>query len=278
MTGWAAEVLVGHCTYAGLMTRGTLCVFHTIYAFIRKSYAAPTALWPEARGELETFRGLMLFLESDWSLQWNDLVVATDSSLEAGAVSTTRWPRAMVAMTGRQQERARFRPPRPFEEGPQLLDPRPAARESALTAAGFWRDEGGEWRLADPEALDELGAGWVIDPNFEEVPATGLAAQRWRTKQVLRWRFEEGILIKGARALVMGLRRVAQSVFGAASRQLILSDNMSVVLAFNRCRAKDHALLVQIRRFQAYSRQKSQSDCEMGPVRAQPCRLWVESL
>ena len=60
-------------------------------------------------------------------------------------------------MTGRQQERARFRPPRPIEEGPQLLDPRLAARESVLTAAGFWRDEGGEWCLADPEALDELG-------------------------------------------------------------------------------------------------------------------------
>eukprot|EP00959_Pyramimonas_sp_CCMP1952_P014945 316190-Pyramimonas_sp.AAC.1 len=50
----------------------------------------------------------------------------------------------------------------------------------------------------------------------------------------------------------MGVRRIAQSVLGAACRQLILSDNMSVVLSFSRSRAKDFALLVQVRRFQAY--------------------------
>eukprot|EP00959_Pyramimonas_sp_CCMP1952_P149881 3136310-Pyramimonas_sp.AAC.1 len=61
---------------------------------MRKSHAQPRVLWPEARQEPETFRGLLIFLESDWALQWNDLAVATDSSLEAGAVSTARWPRA----------------------------------------------------------------------------------------------------------------------------------------------------------------------------------------
>eukprot|EP00959_Pyramimonas_sp_CCMP1952_P348257 7294981-Pyramimonas_sp.AAC.1 len=50
----------------------------------------------------------------------------------------------------------------------------------------------------------------------------------------------------------MGARRVAQSVFGAACRQLILSDNMSVMLSVNRSRAKEFALLVQARRFHAY--------------------------
>eukprot|EP00959_Pyramimonas_sp_CCMP1952_P368170 7712305-Pyramimonas_sp.AAC.1 len=50
----------------------------------------------------------------------------------------------------------------------------------------------------------------------------------------------------------MGVRRIAQSVLGAACRQVILSDNMSVLLSLSRSCAKDFALLVQVRRFQAY--------------------------
>ncbi|CAK0860257.1 unnamed protein product, partial [Prorocentrum cordatum] len=255
LTGWAVEVLVGHCAFAGLLSRGTLSVFHAVYAFMRASNAEPRMLWLEARQELETFRGLLIFLESDWTLQWNDLVVATDSSLEAGAVSTTRWPRSLVAEAGRVQERARFREPAAVEaDGAAGGAPaaRRGARKAALEAAGFWRDADGEWRLAEGAIdSDEQAAAWEADPSFPEVPAAGLASSRWRTKQVQRWRFEEGILIQGARALVMGVRRIAQSVFGAACRQLILSDNMSVVLSFNRSRAKEFALLVQVRRLTA---------------------------
>ncbi|CAK0851827.1 unnamed protein product, partial [Prorocentrum cordatum] len=256
LAGWAVEVLGGHCAFAGLLSRGTLSVFLTVYAFMRKSCAEPSVLWLEARQELETFRGLLIFLESDWTLQWNDLVVATDSSLEAGAGSTTRWPRSLVAEVGRVQERARFREPAAVEtDGAAGAAPaaRRGARDAALEAAGFWRDADGEWRLAEGAIDDdEQAAAWEAGPSFPEVPAAGLASNRWRTKQVQRWRFEGGILIKEARALVMGVRRIAQSVFGAAFRQLILSDNMSVVLSFNRSRAKEFALLVQVRRFQAY--------------------------
>ncbi|CAK0891104.1 unnamed protein product [Prorocentrum cordatum] len=245
LTGWAVEVLVGHCTFAGLLSRGTLSVFHAVYAFMRKSYAEPSVLWHEARKELETFRGLLIFLESDWALQWNDLVVATDSSLEAGAVATTRWPRSLVAEVGRAQERARFRGPAAAETD--------GAAGAALEAAGFWRDADGEWRLAEGVVDDdEQAAAWEAGPSFPEVHAAGLASSRWRTEQVQRWRFGEGILTEEARALVIGVRRVAQSAFGAACRQLILSDNMSVVVSFNRSRAKEFALLVQVRRFQAY--------------------------
>ncbi|CAK0867503.1 unnamed protein product [Prorocentrum cordatum] len=53
--------------------------------------------------------GLLIFLASDWALQWKELVVATDSSLEAGTAFTTRWPHSMVAEAGRVQGRARSR-------------------------------------------------------------------------------------------------------------------------------------------------------------------------
>ncbi|CAK0880601.1 unnamed protein product [Prorocentrum cordatum] len=239
LTGWAVEVLVGHCTCSGLPARGALSVIHAAHAFTRKFYATTATPWLDTRAELEVFRGLLIFLESDWALLWKELAVATDSSLKAG----------------RMQERARFREvvagPLAAEDG-GLPAARRGARGAALVAAGFWRDGGGQWRLADAGDDAQLAAVGGADPGSPEVPAAGLASSRCRTKQVLRWRFEEGILIKRARSPAMGIRRIAQSVFGAACRQLILSDNMSVVLSLNGSRAKEFALLVQIRRFHAY--------------------------
>ena len=48
------------------------------------------------------------------------------------------------------------------------------------------------------------------------------------------------------------LRRIALSTFGYDVRQLLLTDNMSVCLAFDRSRARNHSLLIQIRRFASY--------------------------
>ncbi len=55
-----------------------------------------------------------------------------------------------------------------------------------------------------------------------------------------------------ARALVKSLKRIAMSIFGHDVRQLMLVDNMSVCLAFDRSRARNFPLLVQIRRFASY--------------------------
>ncbi|CAK0793067.1 unnamed protein product [Prorocentrum cordatum] len=149
---------------------------------------------------------------------------------------------------GRAQGRARFR-----DAVAYLL-------EAAPMAAGFWRGGSGEWRLAVAGDDAELGAAWGADPSYPEVPAAGLASSSWRAKQVQRWKFEGCIQIEEARALVMGARRIAQSVFGAACRRLILSDNMSVVLSFIRCRrCSGRRRRARSGRMQAPRRQKTLS-------------------
>ena len=52
-----------------------------MYAFLRKHYAAAALLWNTVREELKAFAGLMIFLQNDWWLQWNDHVLQSDSSL-----------------------------------------------------------------------------------------------------------------------------------------------------------------------------------------------------
>ena len=71
------EVLFGHCTYAALVRRPVLSVFHCMYWFILAERGRQVALWPSVVEELRVFRGLMPFLSSDWWLRWNLLVSAS---------------------------------------------------------------------------------------------------------------------------------------------------------------------------------------------------------
>lgn len=95
-------------------------------------------------------------------------------------------------------------------------------------------------------------AGWGLNKDFQEVPSQLLRRDMWTPRLWGRWKHESGILELEARALVMSLRRIALSIFGHDTRQLLLTDNMSVCLSFDRSRAKNYPLLKQIRIFNAY--------------------------
>ena len=215
VSGKLVEVVLGHCTFIGLTNRLLLSIFHSIYAFIRKEYYTPSRLWDSVREELIAFRGLMIFLQSDWARPWNDLVACSDSSTTGYGVSTAYWPRGTVGECGRILERTRFKRVGGCD-----------ARESALTSAGFVRDSvTGDWVAGDIPSSEYLDkSGWSLDQ----------------------------ILTLEARALVKSLKRIAMSIFGHDVRQLLLVDNMSVCLAFDRSRARNFPLLVQIRRFASY--------------------------
>ena len=86
---WAAEVILGHCTFLGLQERGT---FFTIYQFIRKYYLSSEPLWDSAREELVCFLGLMSFLQRSWRLSWSPIVAASDAGPSGCAVCIGKWP------------------------------------------------------------------------------------------------------------------------------------------------------------------------------------------
>lgn len=243
ISGRILEVVLGHITFCCLCNRQLLCIFNTIYKFIRKHYYSPVRLWDSVRDELWAFRSLMVFLHSDWWRPWNSLVSASDASLGGYGVSTSFWDPLEVADCGRRLERTRFRKAASTK-----------AREHALTSAGFIRDELTEgWRrkeVEDEELLD--ASGWEVVDDFVEVPSKHLAKPLWEPKLWGKWDFEAGILELEGRALVKSLRRVALSIFGSDIRQLLLVDNLTVALSFDRFRSRSYPLLKQIRRFASY--------------------------
>ena len=235
ISGRLLEVIIGQATFAGLMCRPILSVFpHGLY--INSSYYKPSVLWESAREELRAFKGLMIFLHADWTRPWNPYVTATDSSLQGFGIVSSFWRRENVAQVGRTLERSRFR-----KLGSH------SARDSALQAAGFTKDEiTNAWKVGELDAETVLHRhGWELDTGFTEVTGHLLKADRWKPCLWGRWDHEAGILELEARALVKGLRRIALSTFGSHIRQLILCDNRSVVLAFDRSRARNYKLLLQ---------------------------------
>ena len=173
---------------------------------------------------------------------------ATDASPSGYGVSTARWERSDVAAVGRLEERSRFK--RPGRVQP---------RASALALADPPDSESDDEDLRRPDPADFTGcqgsdapAGFETGPTFTEVPARLLDPSDWHDVAYGAWRFKEDIHVLEARALVLGVRRLALTRPGQMTRLLMLCDNMSVVYVFSRCRPRCAPLLRQIRRVVAY--------------------------
>ena len=265
-TGRLLEVVIGHLTYAFLVNRPLLSIFHHCYRFVRRHYLEKAKLWPSVIEELKAARGALIFCRSDWWRQWNDLISASDASLEGYGVCTCKAPKAAVSAVGRLSERERFK----RRAGH-------SARESALEALHADLESHSE---VDDELL--ASAGWAASREFAEVPASLLRKDLWDVKRAGRWRFQEGegIYELESRALLMSLERVVCSRHGRDMRQLLLVDNMAVSLAFERCRSRHFGVLKVIRKFGAYCLGRnvstsvrwvpSEANAADGPSRAAP--------
>ena len=239
-TGKVLEIVVGHCTYCGLMNRCLLSIFHSVYKFIRNSYYEAVPIWNSVKAELRAFSGLMPLLVADWSRPWNSVVTVSDASEEGFGVCASSWNSQATGDVGRVSERDRFR-----RVGAH------SARESALHSAGFVRDEAsGKWAegLLESEEYLQL-SGWDLKPDFPEVPVSRLQAQDWSTVRQGPWRRSEHIVHLEARALVKSMEFLVHDTEASHCRQLLLVDSMSASLAFDRCRSKNFKMLRQIRKF-----------------------------
>ena len=182
----------------------------------------------------------MPFLRADWCRPWNRVVTVSDASEEGFGVCATKLPAEAVSSIGRVSERDRFRRCSGH-----------SARESALTSAGFVKDDlTGKWAegMLDDEEYLHL-SGWDLEPNFPEVSRDHLHEDSWSVVRQGPWRKHEHIVHLEARALVKSFEFVVQDQQICNSRQLFLVDSMSAALAFDRCRSKNHRMLRQIRKF-----------------------------
>ena len=239
-SGRALEIIIGHCTFLGLICRTSLSCFHAVYAFMRKNYDRSAAMWPSVRAELRAFMGISILLVQDWWRPWNRQVTSSDSSLVGYGMCKSWWPKDLVAKVGRVQERSRFK-----RAGSH------SARESALTAAGFHL-HGASWTAVDENTLADLTeAGWSLAHDFPEVRSGALKRSLWTPCFWGAWSHRENIGILEARTVLKSVRGICLTRFGNL-RHLHLCDNLGVVLSIERNRSRNFKMLKVLRCISAY--------------------------
>lgn len=165
-------------------------------------------------------------------------MVSASDALETGyGVSTAAWEKEAVSRIGQEQERSRYT----YAWGADTW-------RNALEKGGFVYDLARRrWVVDDGDTRLEPG-----DAGFPEVEAGLLKAELWEPRLAGEWQCEEGILLLEARALLLSPKRPTATRYGRRMRQLLLVDNMSVCLAFERSRASSHTLLLVVRKLCAW--------------------------
>ena len=233
LTGVELEVLIGHCTFCGLLARESLSIWHAAYKFIEKNYHRRAELWHSVREELRAFVRLCPLLQSEWRRDWSGLVNCTDASEFGWGVTTRYVPPEEASKIGRRSERERFR-----------LLPGCSGRERALQAAGLGgREPASGIRFFDADR-------WAEVP-FDEVPASLLVQADWQLSAHGAWKRVEDILVLESRAVVLGAARFGRAKPSEGKHVLFLGDNMSAILCFSRYRAREHRVLIHVRRLAA---------------------------
>ena len=243
LSGRVPEVVIGHRTFAGLACRPLLSIFHACYKFINRHYFERGLEWRSVSGEVRAFMGGLIFCGSDRCRRWNPVVQCTDSSKSGWGITSAVWERNQVAAVGRVLERSRFK-----------RDGAYSARESALAEANIDIDDlKRSWRngyLSSEDCLRD--SSWTLDNKFPEVPYQLLKKEQWEPRYWGRWVRDKHITLLEDRTMTKTCKRIALTVYGKNSQQLMLGDNFSAVLSFERRRAKDFELLVQVRKACSY--------------------------
>ena len=251
LAGRTWEVIVGHLTFCLIGVRPCMAPLSAIHKFIRANYWEGAPLWPSARAEMQAVKGLLLLVVADWWLPWTDIVGASDASEDGYGLCVARWPMNEVRAAGRTVERSRFR------KGPGR-----SARDDYFEAAGFEKDDYGEWvEKISENVAEDVSEGsdgedhqqvWLRDSAFPEIPLELLAPRLWRVVAARRFFRKEDIMILESRALLRSLQLLITR-YGLMNRRLVLLvDNMSVCLCFDRMRSRSFPVLVQIRKFAAW--------------------------
>ena len=94
---------------------------------------------------------------------------------------------------------------------------------------------------------------WKVNADFPEIPGTLVESKAWTVVCSRPFKTAEAMHMKEARAINWCLRRSSKNVHTHNSRRLVLCDNMSVVLSFERKRAHVYPLLRQVRLMSALS-------------------------
>ena len=222
VSGRSIERVIGHCIHLFMLRRELLSIFRSVYDFRTAHYKAPYRLSRSAADECKNAAALLLVCHCDHRLEWCPDITVSDASLSGTAVSSLDCSADMVRKIGKCREMWRFK----------SKDPLNRARDMAMSLDPF----------ADMSTVRDM-TGEELDPFqlnllFEHVPAEVACSPEWRHQFACRMRMKERITVLEGRGSIQAIRHKLRSRANFKMKHLHLGDNLGMVLAFDRGRAK----------------------------------------
>ena len=236
VSGRVLERVIGHCIHFFMLRRELLSIFRSVYDFKTAHYTTQKRLWRSAADECRWAANLLVICEADLKKPWSSTLTASDACLSGTATCSLELEPSEIRIMGSCRELWRFR----------SNDPSCKARDSVLALDPFKDVETVlPWHvLEDP---------FRINQQFPNVRKDVATSPEWKLQFSARMTKAEHITILEGRASLQSFRHKLRSVNHFGKRHLHLGDNLGMVLAFDRGRAKAIPLLFCCRRAAALS-------------------------
>ena len=237
VSGAAVERVIGHCIHMFMVRREFLSVFRSVYDFKQAHYKNPYKLWRSAAQEFRWAAALLLVCKSDLQRPWCAQATASDACLSGTAVASLNSTAETVREIGQCRELWRFK----------SKDPLNRARDTILKLDPF----------RDVNTVKPVN-GSFEDPfqlnlEFRHVPQEFACSDKWSTQFSSRMTFPEHITLLEGRATIQAIRHKLRTSRNFGLKHLHCGDNLGMVLAFDRGRAKAVPLLICCRKAAANS-------------------------
>ncbi|CAE7380279.1 gag-pol [Symbiodinium natans] len=237
VTGRAIERIVGHCVHLFMLRRDLLSIFRSVYDFKIANYHKPCRLWRTAAEECRIAAALILTCYADLRKPWCPTITASDASLSGTAVAALTVESGQVQTIGVCREMWRFK----------SKDPLAKARDAALCLDPFVHHE--TVMSLDPAERDPF----QLNLDFQHVPVQIACHPEWKLQFACRMHKPEHITLLEGRGTVQAVRHKMRVEGNYGMKHLHLGDNLGMVLAFDRGRAKAVPLLICCRRATAFA-------------------------
>ena len=236
VSGRVVERIIGHCVHFFTLHREMLSIFRSVYDFKTAHYNKQVRLWRSAADECRWAANLLWICESDMGKQWSGEVTVSDACLSGTATCSMEIHAKDAAEIGSTRELWRYK-----------------SRSSCVKAREIVRQldpfKDIETVSAELPRLDPF----QLNLDFQNVPQELAQSDHWEVQFSSRMFHKEPITVIEGRATVQSIRHKTRSCKHFNKRHLHFGDNLGMVLAFDRGRAKSFSLLLCCRRACAFS-------------------------
>ena len=236
VSGRSVERILGHCVHFFMLRRELLSIFRSMYDFKTANYNKRTKLWKTAAQECRWASDLLFICYNDLAKPWSGHLTVSDACLTGTACCAMEVQPQVARDVGSTRELWRYK-----------CNIRSVKARDLVAQLDPFKDTG---TVLSPQSVSDP---FQLNEAFENVPYELATSNDRQLQFAAQMHMKERITLLEGRATVQSIRHKARSAQHFGKRHVHFGDNLGMVLAFDRGRAKSVPLLICCRRAAAYS-------------------------